>query len=62
LGVVDDLCFARLLFLHGTLYARISLASSIVLIPHIVRVIYTKFNWAQHFHWLGTLLQHVAQQ
>ena len=41
--------FVRYLFLHETLYARISLASSIVLIPRIVRVIYAKFHWAQRF-------------
>ena len=57
----DNLVFARHLFLHETLYARISLASSIVLIPRIVSVIYAKFHWAQRFRWLGTLLQHVAQ-
>ena len=53
-------CLARLLLLHETLYARISLASSIVLILRIVRVIYAKFYWAR-FRLLGTLLQHVAQ-
>jgi len=52
--------------LHGIssstkLFAGISLASSIVLIPRIVWVIYTKFHWAQRFCWLGTLLQHAAQ-
>ena len=46
--------------LHGISSSRISLASSIVLIPRIVRVLYAKFHWAR-FRWLGTLLQHVAQ-
>jgi len=52
------LCFARHLLLHETLYARISLASSIVLIPHIVHVIYTKFHWAQRFTSMGRTQQY----